>query len=1015
MSSMAGGAGSGAVLAAAGGEGHSDALTLVDRIGMRRRVRATALAALLACLVAAVLATLPSVTAPGMRTAGRRLTHPDTLLPGALAPAASAGIGAADSSFWATRAGISLVTKGGGVQGSFTRSGAELRVREGSAVFSLAGVGSGAETSRAEGVAPTATRNAVRYRDGATSERYRNGPYGLEQSFTVAHAPRPGAGELVLTQRLGGSLTPEQVGSQLVFRTRAGTTALRYSQLHALGAGGRALPASMRLRGDVLQLRVNVRGARFPVRIDPFIQQGGKLSPDEGEVESNFGTSVALSADGNTAVIGASVACLCGSGVGPYIGAAWVFARSGSTWTQQAELKGSGESGTEVGFGESVAISADGDTVLVGAPEEEHYKGSAWVFARSGETWTQQGAKLTVSDERGDIFGASVALSADGDTALIGAPDAGGEVGGAWVFTRSGESWSQSAALAGTEEREYFGRSVALAADGATALVGGPGAGGGAGAALAFTRSGEAWSQQGRLAASGSAGLGAAVALSADAGTALVGAPRSNDDVGAAWVFTRAGEAWSQSAELKGTEASGEAGFGQSVALSGEGNVALVGGPEDDHEVGAAWAFAASEGTWTQQGEKLTVHGVPRGGRLGESVALSAEGSTGLLGAPDEVEEGEERVELGAAYPLVFANAPTVVTGSASAVGNTSATLSATVDPNGFAVSECYFQYGAGAKDVYSSRASCTSLPGSGTSAVPVSAPLSDLSEGTTYHYRIVAVGPAGTSVGRELTFATGPVEYGQCLGGQKKGNYSEGNCQTVAEKKGKADHKGKFEFRAGPAASCVAVKKGFYSESQCRTRDVKGGKPKGKYEKAAGPGFTATTGAVTLETPGLGENVVCAAGSATGEVTGLKTGVERLTLTGCEAAGRRCTSEGSDSTPSGKAGVIVTNLLDASLSEPAAGEVLTNLTSGEHQPYLVEFGCEGPLYRTAGTLGGVQSGDIDVSSLTSATTFSAGHGEQALYSELSETEGTSWGGPDATSVQATAANTAASAVEIKT
>jgi hypothetical protein len=257
---------------------------------------------------------------------------------------------------------------------------------------------------------------------------------------------------------------------------------------------------------------------------------------------------------------------------------------------------------------------------------------------------------------------------------------------------------------------------------------------------------------------------------------------------------------------------------------------------------------------------------------------------------------------------------------------------------------------------------------------------------------------------------ATQAAEYGQCVA-QKKGEYTEGNCQTKSEKA----KKGTFEWKPGPAPSCVAVKKGFYSEAGCRIRDEKKGKPKGKFETAPGASYASTIETVTMEASGLGRTVVCADGTGTGEITGSKTGVETITFTGCEASGKACESKGSNSTPSGRAGVIVTNLLDTRLIGPISGKVLTQLVSSQHEPYLFEFICSGQVFRTMGSISGVQEGNVDVSSLTSTTTLAIGAGEQALYSELSENSGGSWAGPDATSGTTIATNTAASKTEIKT
>ncbi len=256
-------------------------------------------------------------------------------------------------------------------------------------------------------------------------------------------------------------------------------------------------------------------------------------------------------------------------------------------------------------------------------------------------------------------------------------------------------------------------------------------------------------------------------------------------------------------------------------------------------------------------------------------------------------------------------------------------------------------------------------------------------------------------------------AEYGQCVP-HKKGYYTEGNCQTVAARAGSPDHRGDYEWAPGPAASCVAKKRGFYSESECRTLDEKNGKPKGTYEKEPGPGYTSTTGVVALRTPGLGDEVVCAASTGAGEITGVRTGVETITFEGCTLDGKPCTSEGTNGNPSGAPGTIISNRLGTRLVGPLSGQVWTELVSSEHEPYSSEFGCEGPLFRTIGSLSGVQTEDVDASSLTSTTSFASGEGEQALYTERSETAGASWVGPDATSETAVARNTAGEKIEIK-
>ncbi len=404
-----------------------------------------------------------------------------------------------------------------------------------------------------------------------------------------------------------------------------------------------------------LPLRTHARDASSPLAIDPLVQQGGKLSRES----ASFGETVALSADGSTMLIGAP-----GDDGGR--GAAWVFTRSGSTWIQQGgKLTPSGESGAGE-FARSVALSADGDTALIGATGDAGHTGAAWVFTRSGSTWTQQGEKLVGSGEVGEgWFGRSVALSADGDTALIGAFHDDVYQGAAWVFTRSGSTWTQQGEKlvgSGGCGTPYLGSSVALSADGDTALIGAAWDCD-VGAAWVFTRSGSSWTQQGaKLTGSGEVGksfFGESVALSADGDTALMGTPSDDGGVGAAWVFTRSSATWTQQGgKLTGGGEIGDGFFGRSVALSGEGEVALIGGSyENTGSDGAAWVFTRSGSTWTQQGGKLSGSGESGeaeyglgGGGFGSSVALSSDAGTALIGG------GHESRQAGAAW--VFASQP---------------------------------------------------------------------------------------------------------------------------------------------------------------------------------------------------------------------------------------------------------------------------------------------------------------------------------------------------------------------
>ena len=527
----------------------------------------------------------------------------------------------------------------------FSRRGVTVASGAAQLGMALSAYGHGS-TLRSVGRAVPRTRtNRVRYARGALTEWYANGPLGIEQGFDVAARPGRAAGPLTLSLALSGNLAARSRGGSVLFTGEG--AALRYGGLVATDAHGHVLRSWLELAKGHVLIRVADRGAAYPLRIDPMIQQGKKLTGAGAIGTGRFGYVVALSGDGNTALIG-------GNYLNIGAGAAWVFTRSGGTWAQQGgKLVGTGHVGegefAHVGegeFGTSVALSGDGDTALIGGPADDEGTGAAWVFARSGSTWAQQGPKLTGAGETGEgRFGRSVALAADGDTALIGGTRDDGSIGAAWVFTRSGSTWAQQGAkLTGTGEagQGEFGRSVALSADGGTALIGGWSDDGGEGAAWVFTRSGSTWAQQGaKLAGSGGVGgegeFGTSVALSGDGDTALIGGPADDGNAGAAWVFARSGGTWAQEGgKLVGTGETGEGRFGVSVALSVDGSTALVGGPRDDGAVGAAWAFTRSGSTWSQQGGKLVGSGETGAGEFGRSVALAADGSTALVGVPEE-------------------------------------------------------------------------------------------------------------------------------------------------------------------------------------------------------------------------------------------------------------------------------------------------------------------------------------------------------------------------------------------
>jgi hypothetical protein len=388
-----------------------------------------------------------------------------------------------------------------------------------------------------------------------------------------------------------------------------------------------------RLIGTLVLIAVTLMFSSQPT-LAQFTQQGSSL------LVAGAG-GVALSTDGNTAIFGEA-----NGGTG-----AAVYTRSGGVWTQQgSNLVGTASSG--VFRATSVALSGDGNTAIVGASGDSINNGVAFVFTRSGGVWTQQSRRLVgTGAETQAGQGGSIALSADGNTAMVGGPGDSVTLGAAWAFVRNGVIWTQQGnefqPFQNTQRGTFtfpVGYSVALSADGNTAITGGSALTQNEGyleGAFVFTRSDGLWQKQGLDLSSTPVGpptgpvanFGQSVSLSADGNTAMVGAPTDAGNVGAVSVFTRSGGVWSQQgSKLVGTGAVGNAKLGQSVSLSADGNTAIVGGPADAGNVGAVWVFTRSGGVWSQQGSKLVGTGAVANAKLGQSVSLSADGNTAIAG-----------------------------------------------------------------------------------------------------------------------------------------------------------------------------------------------------------------------------------------------------------------------------------------------------------------------------------------------------------------------------------------------
>jgi len=392
--------------------------------------------------------------------------------------------------------------------------------------------------------------------------------------------------------------------------------------------------------------------------------QEAKIQASDAQASDGFGESVSISSDGNTAIVGARWEDTPSTSAG----SAYIFTRSGSTWAQQEKLTASDAQATDY-FGMSVSISSDGNTAIVGAYLEDTggitNAGSAYIFTRSGSSWTQR-AKIQASDpEASALFGFSVSISDDGNTAIVGAravDTTASNAGAAYIFTRSGTTWSQQAKIQASDaaENDEFGTSVSISSDGDTAIVGAykEDTPVDSGAAYVFTRSGSTWSQQQKLEASdaqASAEFGFSVSISSDGNTAIVGA-RYDDttatNAGSAYIFTRSGSSWSQQAKIQASDPEENDYFGYSVSISSDGDTAIVSARDEDTTAtgaGSAYIFTRSGTTWSQE-VKIQASDAGNTDRFGYSVSISSDGNTAIVGAKDD---DSPATDAGSAYIFV--------------------------------------------------------------------------------------------------------------------------------------------------------------------------------------------------------------------------------------------------------------------------------------------------------------------------------------------------------------------------
>ena len=253
---------------------------------------------------------------------------------------------------------------------------------------------------------------------------------------------------------------------------------------------------------------------------------------------------------------------------------------------QGNKLVGAGAVGS-AGQGYSVGLSGDGNTAIVGAPYDNGSTGAAWIYTRTNGVWNQQAASWSVQGLKADPNKVTPLQFRPMETQQFSVAQRG---------RPEGLGYSLAAPVSGRNRGEELVGSVSC-----------------------FDMSG---SQQGY-----------SVALSADGSTALIGGPLDCAHSGAAWVFTRSNGVWTQQgSKLHGTGAVSSRSQGWAVALSGDGNTCVVGEPDDNGYAGAVWVFTRGNGSWTQQGSKLVANDVTELAYFGQSVALSGDGNTLLVG-----------------------------------------------------------------------------------------------------------------------------------------------------------------------------------------------------------------------------------------------------------------------------------------------------------------------------------------------------------------------------------------------
>lgn len=296
-------------------------------------------------------------------------------------------------------------------------------------------------------------------------------------------------------------------------------------------------------------------------------------------------------------------------------------------------------------FGYSVALSGDGNTIIIGAFQHDTAKGSAYIYIRNGNTWIFQSKLLPIDNTYGDYFGVSVSLSYDGNTAIIGAHGDDSVKGSAYIFIRNTNIWTEQSKLVAGDgiTGDHFGYAVDISGDGNTAIISAYVDDGYKGSVYIFSKDGITWNQHSKLipinAEAGDV-IGYSVGIDYTGNTVIISS-HGNDtasgvDTGSAYVFSKISNIWTEQIELITSDATTNDVLGVSVSISGDGNTILVGVIGDDGvngaDTGSAYIFRKNNNIWTEQ-EKIVASDLSAGDLFGYSVNINYDGSMIIIGS----------------------------------------------------------------------------------------------------------------------------------------------------------------------------------------------------------------------------------------------------------------------------------------------------------------------------------------------------------------------------------------------